>query len=693
MTRSESHNIKKQPFVLGISASHNGGACLLRGNDIVVAIQEERLTRVKRKRVYASEPALAIQYCLSSAKIDVSDLDLIVICVQGSTQHPRQDALLNPQLKNKRDDVDIIYVSHHLCHAISAYATSGFSDSDLLVIDGIGSPYADLPDNERKLVPTKQNYWEGLSCYHAHDQGIKPVIKHMWRSTELRRPSTNTALVGTSSEKGLVRITRNNPSMLTHLSSVSIGSLGSMFEAVSLIIFGERLQAGKVMGLAAYGTATIPVHDFLLWEDGKIIYTSTFAARFKEHEIWPKHEREHQNLAASVQQALEYAVLKQIDFLRQRTQATRLCYAGGVALNTLLNERIIRESGYEQVFIIPAAEDSGTAIGAAYYGMWQLVDEQSTKALQIDSLGHHYSEQEVISSLKMLPGIHSLNNSPDGLDSVVEKLCNGNVGGWFQGGSELGPRALGQRSMICDPRTQKAKDDLNNQVKKREAFRPFAPIVLAEHAQNWFDFGDTDAHSPFMLRVANIFPHAKDHIPAVMHIDGSARVQTVTEENGLIYPLLQRFYAATGVPILLNTSLNVAGEPIVETPEDTWRCLQTTPLTFCMIGQQLILKKDNSQCLLDFIPLKTISRYAIEKQSNASQSLLAANIWAETPWGELRSKISIHHLYVLNEVDGKRTGLQIMQGLRKAPDNLEHRQNMLSVLAVLHQFHAIRFID
>jgi carbamoyltransferase len=678
-------------YILGVSASHNGGACLIRGDEIIVAIQEERLTRVKRKRVLASEPSLAIQYCLDSANIEISDLDMIVVCVQGNTQDPRQNASLNPQFEHRRNSAPIVYAPHHLCHAISAYATSGFSDSDILVIDGIGSPQSDLTVEERKLTANDKKLWEGLSYYRIDGEQIEPLIKHMSRSLDFNKKiKVNDSKFYEQSTKPLIpTVHRPQPSKQTQLTSLSITSLGSMFEAVSLIIFGERLQAGKVMGLAAYGNPTISIEEFLNWENGVITYTDAFESRFKQHKFWPMHTSCFQDLACSVQHALEYAVLKQIEFLRHRTNGKNLCYAGGVALNTLLNERIIRESGYDKVHIIPAAEDSGTAIGAAYYGLQKLSNTYHTKPILTDSLGHDYSNGNMA---KSLPGVEYYEGSLiEALDKVVDLLCAGNIGAWFQGGAELGPRALGQRSMICDPRTQNAKDNLNHKVKKREAFRPFAPIVLAEHAQDWFDFGDSDPQSPFMLRVAQVRPHVKDLIPAVVHVDGSARVQTVTKENGLLYVLLQHFYVATGVPILLNTSLNVAGEPIVETPKDAWRCLYTTPLSFGMIDQQLIIKNNNSQSLLDFIPNKIINHFIINKESANPHSAGSVSVFADTPWGELKSTISIHHLYILNAIDGKRSGVDIMRGFKQDPLDKQNKETMLDTLRTLHQFHAINF--
>lgn len=704
MLRSKSEN----PLILGISASHNGAACLIRGTEIIVAIQEERLTRVKRKRIRGSESSLAVQYCLDSAQVKVSDLDLIVVCVQGCAKNRIQDASLNAQLQNKRGDVEIIYAPHHLCHAISAYATSGFSSSDILVIDGLGSPKIDLIEAEQALAPAGKNYWETLSCYQARGMHIEPLMKHMCQFREpvvKTKPTHFKGMLKTLSLNCLNILDKttklDTASFSDTYPQITIGSLGSMFEAASLIIFGERLQAGKVMGLAAYGKATIPIDEFLTWHDGQICYTNRFMSRFADYPKWPKNAREYQNLASSVQRALEYAALKQITFLRERTQGTNLCYAGGVALNTLLNERIIRESGYQHVSIIPAAEDSGTAIGAAYYGLMQLGRAFYTSRLTTDSLGHHYSQNEVIESLSRLPGLQrfSATNQPEQIDllnQVIERLCAGEVGGWFQGGSELGPRALGQRSLLCDARSHSARDYLNNHVKQRESFRPFAPIVLQEHAAEWFDFGDTQPSSPFMLRVADVLPHAREKIPAVTHVDGTARVQTVSPENGHLFHLLQAFHQATGVPILLNTSLNVAGEPIVETPEDAWRCLQTTPLTFCMIEKTLLVKDNPRQTLLDFYPRSVIKRFIIEQNSTSAvkaDKARVVSIWSDTPWGELHSTISVPCFHLLQLMDGQRNSWDLLHNLNEGGQDQSNQQTMLTTMQTLHQYYAIQFCN
>jgi carbamoyltransferase len=255
------------------------------------------------------------------------------------------------------------------------------------------------------------------------------------------------------------------------------------------------------------------------------------------------------------------------------------------------NERIIRESGFRNVYIMPAAEDSGTAIGAAYHGLWQLAGHNSRRQLLHDSPGRTYSPADVSAVLDQTANVQVV-YSNNMISDTVELLCDGKMVGWFAGGSELGPRALGQRSILCDPRRPDAKETLNRRVKMREAFRPFAPAVLLEETPGWFEFGDVLPESPFMLRVCQVNGEKKQEVPAVVHVDGTGRLQTLTQENnGSFYELVREFYQKTGVPMLLNTSFNRMGEPIVETPADAMRCLLNTGLDCCVFEDRIVFKE------------------------------------------------------------------------------------------------------
>jgi carbamoyltransferase len=543
--------------VLGINASHNGAVCLLRGDRIVAAVQEERLTRIKRQRICGATPAFAITYCLTHAGIDAADLDMIVISVQGRSQSAENDLSRNWMLRPGQTGVRVERISHHLAHAISAFALSGFADSAVLVVDEIGSPWEDLPPNERAVVArlTEDGY-EAASLYHASGTEVAPLEKHLVAAGDW--------------------LTRGD------LVMPRFGSLGGMYSAVSKQIFGHVMEAGKVMGLSPYGTAAFaPDNFFDIAEDG-FVYLETIPKAFQFNERWPQHVEQYQDLARSTQEALEYGILHLARRLRQLSSSPRLCYAGGVALNVIANERLFSDSGFEDIFIIPPAEDSGVAIGAAFWGLWQLTGTNSHVQLASDALGKPYGTEDVEAAVKSVGSIRLVRES-DYIAAAVDLICDGRIIGWFSGRSELGPRALGQRSIICDPRRPEMSAELNGRIKRRESFRPFAPAILQEAVPDWFETNGAQIKSPFMLRVRHFKDRQRERVPAVVHVDGSGRLQTLTREaNGHFYQLVEAFNRRTGVPILLNTSFNGPGEPIVETPADALRCMLANGLDACV---------------------------------------------------------------------------------------------------------------
>ena len=556
----------KQPWILGISASHNGSACLLRGDEIVVAIQEERLSRLKRHRIFGAGPSLAIDYCLNYARIEPSELDLVVLSVQGEAKNDLHDIRRDPSLNVLVHNVPTKTIPHHLGHAFSAFATSGFDEAAILVVDGTGSPTQDFTTPERKLVNGNfVDAWETISLYSACGTSVVPLEKHVAERGEwldMRRPGMPT-----------------------------FGSLGGMFSAVAQQIFGNPMDAGKVMGLAPYGESNIPASDFFDISNGRFHFKNNVPQKFPGNEHWPHHAREYDNLACSVQAALDVALMYLVEHLHHLTRSENLCYGGGVALNSVTNERIIRESGFRNVYIIPPAEDSGVAIGAAYCGLWQLTGSNSQHRITDDAFGKTYTSREISSTINQTANIKVV-SSGNVIEDAVDLLCAGKIIGWFEGGSELGPRALGHRSILCDPRRVDAKEILNTRVKRRESFRPFAPAVLLEEAPNWFEFGDSPAESPFMLRVCEVKTEQRDEVPAIVHVDGTGRLQTVDRNvNRPFYDLIHRFYEKTGVPMLLNTSFNVMGEPIIETPTDALACLLNTGLDCCVFPDGIVFKE------------------------------------------------------------------------------------------------------
>lgn len=651
------------PWVLGISASHNGAFCLIRGDELVVAIQDERLVRRKRSRVYGARPSVALRYCLDAAGIGVEDLAMIVLCAQGASDTLDNDLSLHPELRPHTHRIPIAYVPHHLAHAMSAYATSGFTEAAVLVIDGLGSPWRDLTPSEQAVARgAGANGWEVLSTYAVSPRGIEPLDKHLVPDAAwlIKRPER----------------------------MWGFRSLGGMFSAAAELMFGDPMEAGKVMGLAPYGRATLPSSAFFTIEDGLLVFRDEVPAGFPRRPRWPAHEAEYADLAASTQAALEHAVLAIARRLQHQTGAAQLCYAGGVALNGIANQQILRERVFGDLHVIPAAEDSGAAIGAAYWGLAQLTGELRSRRQTRDATGRSYPRAEIDRAIARTPLIETV-QSNDLIADVVDRLCRGEIGGWFQGGSELGPRALGQRSILCDARRPDAKDVLNRRVKGREPFRPFAPVIPLEHVEDWFELEGTPAVSPFMLRVCQVRASHRDRVPGIVHVDGTGRLQTV-DRTSRLHALLTEFHARTGVPMLVNTSFNVMGEPIVETPEDALWCMLSTGIDFCVLEDRLVCKQAAGRSLLDLVPRLVAKRCTVDLALSDGQlharPASELRVQVATPWGDVEQTVSADHVALLQHIDGRRTGHDL---LARLDGELEDAQ----LLRVLHALRRLRIVE
>jgi carbamoyltransferase len=615
------------PWILGISGSHNGAACLIKGSELVVAVQEERLTGIKRYPVQGAQPSLSTRYCLEYAGITPRELDLIVLSSQSSVTAPENDISRNTFLQISDLNTPVVRISHHMGHAISAYCASGFESSAVLVIDGMGSPVGDLSADEQATVKDQVTRGsESISLYLVQDRSIVALEKHLVA-------------------EGAWLISRGKAMPFFR-------TIGGMYSAVARQIFGKAMEAGKVMGLAPYGRPTIAREEFFSLENGTFLFHDRVPEQFEHGRRWPDLAPLYEDLASSVQIALEDAVLYLVRRLFELSQSPALCYAGGVALNGVANERIARESQFSSMFIPPAAEDSGVAIGAAYYGLWQITGELHTRQLLSDSPGRTYSNSAISKTIASIPMVY-VPEIEKVADKTADMLCEGQIIGWHQGGSELGPRALGQRSILCDPRLKNGKEVLNDGIKFRESFRPFAPAVLADHAREWFMFDETPPSSPFMLRVCRFRENLKEMVPAVVHVDGTGRVQTVSSDaNPALYQLIYKFYERTGVPMLLNTSFNVAGEPLVETPEDAIWCFLATAMHACVIGESMVLKKPEFRSILDLRPQRTCTP---PERDHSGRDKINYTIVA-TPWGRTCRRISDHFVSVLQLVDGTSDG-------------------------------------
>lgn len=627
------------PWILGISASHNGAACLLRGGTVVAAVQEERLSRMKRDRTFGGQPSLAVACCLEAGGVGAADLDLVVSCVQGRTALPPQDPALNPQLRAFGGPR--LVVSHHMGHAVGAFVSSGFEDAAVLVVDGLGSPFEDLSPAQQAVADAVTDGWESTSMFSARGTTVTPVVQHL--------VPQGAWLIGRG--PGMPRFR----------------SLGGMYSAVAQQIFGDPMEAGKVMGLAPFGAPIFGPERFFGIEDGRLRFRDHVPDLFDHDRRWPLHRREYANLACSVQAALEVAILHLAGRIRVETGAGRLCYSGGVALNCVLNERLWREAGFAAVHVPPAADDAGCALGAAWFGRWHLGGSHPAAPATTDSVGPQASVRGIDEALSSVPGLMEI-PSTDLLGDVAGRLADGEIGGWVQGRSELGPRALGQRSILADPRSESMKRALNARIKRREDFRPFAPAVLAEAVGDWFVVpGAVEPASPFMLRVWPVRPERRGEVPAVVHVDGTARIQTV--HRGRLRELLLRFRGLTGVPMLLNTSFNGPGEPLVETAADALWCCVQHGLDFVVIGDRLF-ERDADVTVLELVPTIVGERGAGEGD--------AVSFEVTTPWGTRTQAVPSTLLAVLDAVDGVLDGNALLARLgdrlprRNTEDWLRH---------------------
>jgi carbamoyltransferase len=573
---------KKPTYVLGLNTyDHDVSACVLRGGEIAFAISKERITRQKHASGFYKE---VIDYCLDAAGIGLDDVSLVVRnCyilpvaeMEKRLAHqdmpfflPEEDrdaAAKHPLYLSHSDKV--ASVSHHLAHAYSAFAACPFAEGVIMVVDGVGSYSADVVEKylgTDKTVPLAR---ESESYYKFKGSKIK-ALKKVWL---------------TPSRGFLSDEFYNMP------------GLGALYSRASTYIFGDWNKCGELMGLAPYGRPN-QIKPLLAIKNNELTvpdWSEDFDQPFliESGKGWEDNPsmRHWEDLAWRVQDDTEKVLLARAKWLREKTGAKNLCIAGGVALNCVANGRIAREAGFDNVWIQPAAGDDGIAIGCAYYGHLAIQKKPRAFVMNHAYLGVEYKEQDFRDAtgnwLFRLETTRS--GGKDICAETAKVLAQGAVVGWFQGRSEFGPRALGNRSILADPRTAAMKDHLNNRVKHRQAFRPFAPIVLHERAREIFE-GDED--SPFMLLAKNVRPEWRDRIPGIVHVDGTARVQTVRREtNERLWHLLKEFDALTGVPVLINTSFNVKGEPIVETPRDAVDCFLLTGIDYLALHDTLIGK-------------------------------------------------------------------------------------------------------
>ena len=579
---------KKHVYVLGINAyDHDVSACLLRDGVIAVAITKERITRKKHDTGFYQA---VVDYCLAAEGISLDDIELVVrncyvLPVEDlETRMVSQDV---PEVMNDKERMQaagnplylsrsekVVTISHHLAHAYSAFAACPFDTGVVMVVDGVGNYRCDVDEN-------------------YPPDGVNP----------LARESESYYRFGGSRIETLKKVWLHPVRGFLSDEFYYMPGLGALYSRVSSYIFADWNKCGEVMGLAPYGRPGA-IKPLIEIKDGEL-HIPEWGVEFdkpwlldREPDWEASPSMQHwKDMAWRVQEDTEKVLLERAIRLREATGAKNLCMAGGVALNCVANGRIVREAGYDNVWIQPAAGDDGIAIGCAYYGHLALLKKPRSFVMQHAYLGRQYqaAEMRAAAGRRLVALQTTLTASHDICAQAARLLAQGHVLGWFCGRSEFGPRALGGRSIIADPRTAEMKDKLNKRVKHRQAFRPFAPIVLAERAQDVFEGAE---ESPFMLLVKRVRPQWRDKVPAIVHVDGTARVQTVRREhNERLYRLLEQFAALTGVPVLLNTSFNVKGEPMVETPEDAIKCFLGTGIDYLVLDDLVMAKRQSHRLL------------------------------------------------------------------------------------------------
>jgi carbamoyltransferase len=621
-------------YILGISCFyHDSAASLLKDGEIVAAAQEERFTRTKHDAAF---PEHAIRYCLKQAGIGMDDVDYVAyyekphlklerILTIYADNFPRSfktfgdvfsqwmrykfkiPAVIKSSLvalsptggRNAKWLKNIIYCEHHMSHAASAFYPSPFREAAILNIDGVGE----------------------------------------WSTTTLCKGST-----------------KNGVPAVDFLKEMKFpNSLGMLYSAFTYYL-GFKVNSGeyKVMGLAPYGEPVyfekIMEHLIDLKDDGSFQVNLDYFTypydhimihrRFEElfgfdrRRPESKLEKQHFDMAASIQKLTETVVIRICKHLNAITQSDSLCLSGGVALNCVANGKIMEATPFKDVWVQPAAGDAGGALGAALF-VWHdmlkqprpVIRDKSKDLMKGAYLGPAFSDEEIVASLKQYDLVHDVYDDPKSLyRDAAALIANEKIIGLFNGRMEFGPRALGGRSIIGDPRSANMQKTMNLKIKFRESFRPFAPAVMREHVNEWFDLHHKegsllkDEHgydSPYMLMVAPVKEHIRyeldeqakqlqgldklNHVRSVIssctHVDYSARIQTVTEEtNPCFYGILSAFNELTGCPVLINTSFNVRGEPIVCTPEDAIKCFLGTDID-CLVLGNVLLQKDKQSNL------------------------------------------------------------------------------------------------
>jgi carbamoyltransferase len=589
--------------ILGISCFfHDAAAALIRDGEIVAAAEEERFTRKKHDYEF---PHNAIKFCLKMAAMRSEDLDYVVFFEKPFTKFERllftsmqtfptsrkvfQESMITwltdklwikgliKQTLNIPES-KILFSNHHLSHAASAFFCSPFDQAAILTVDGVGE-------------------WATATYGVGNDRVI--TLKR-----EIRFPhslgllySAFTAFLGFEVNEGEYKVMGMAPfgepkyvdKVWKLINQEADGSFTLNMEYFTFHHSTENTYGSKFVDL--FGPARDPKSFFFTPESG---YPSYFGEKPVNYARLAQENEHYADVAASIQRVTEDVLIKIAHHLHQETAMTKLCMAGGVALNSVANGRILRETPFEEIYVQPAAGDGGGALGAALYAYHSVWNKPRNGAMKHAYWGKAYDAREVSTFLKQSGISHThLEDEDRLLERVADAIDQGKVVGWFQGRFEWGPRALGNRSILANPGKAEMKDVVNTKIKFREPFRPFAPSVLIEKASDYFDLPDASRHYParYMLYVMDVHENKRDKLPAITHVDGTARLQTVSADaSPRYYRLIEKVEQATGLPVVLNTSFNLKGEPIVNTPLEAYSTFSRSGIDMLVLGEHVIEK-------------------------------------------------------------------------------------------------------
>jgi len=559
-------------LILGISAYyHDSAACIIKDGKVIVAIEEERFTRIKHDNSF---PYQAIEFCLKDQSLKFQEIDYVAYYekpllkferiletflatwpfslmpfLKGMPEWLNYKIKIEATIKKLGFKNQIFFIPHHFSHAVASFYPSPFEKAAILTVDGVGE-------------------WQTTGLWFGENNNIKPL-------KQINFPD-------------------------------SLGLLYSTFTAY--LGFKVNEDEYKLMGLAAYGKPTFVnrIHSIVdIKDDGSFrlnldyfgfresfsMYNHNFEYLFgKIRKSDEKITKRHKDIAASTQTVTEEIYFKMLNYLYSITKTENLCLSGGVALNALANGKIYKETPFKNIYIFGAAGDSGAAVGAGLHVYQQTLP--SAKKQSIDNLyfGSEYSNEQIKPVLEK----HKLKykkfvNKKELINKTAELLSQGKIIGWFQGRSEFGPRALGSRSILCKPNPRSMKTKMNL-IKIREQFRPFAGSILQDKVYEYFDVPKINHWSPFMTFCFQVKKDKKKDLSAIVHPDGTCRIQTVNKVNGRYYLLIKKFYELTGIPCILNTSFNLKGEPIVENPEQAIKDFLKTKMDYLVIGDFLVFK-------------------------------------------------------------------------------------------------------